>query len=176
MMNTLRFFTPRLLVKDMAPEDCAYAAAEWGHPEYGRYMADPAYRDGGELLGILRETLEAHESWTDDFYFSVFDRDTGGLIGTACAFAEKEPGVWGIGYSISHERWGQGLATELISGLVAFAGERGASVVTAIAAQANTASVKACQKNGFAVASEGSFKKGGTDIVHASYTLTKRVG
>lgn len=176
MLNTLRFSTPRLFVRDMAPGDCAYAAFEWGHPVYGRYMADPCYRDGEELLGILRETLENHERWTDDFYFSVFARDSGELIGTACAFAEKEPGAWGIGYSISHERWGQGLATELIAGLVTFAGERGASVVTAIAAQANAASVKACLKNGFAIASQGSFRKGGTDLVYPSYTLSKRLG
>ena len=172
-MNTPRFTTKRLRICDMALKDCDYAAFEWGHPVYGRYMADPQYKNGDELRGILGETLADHENWADDFYFSAFARDSGKLIGTACAFAEKEPGCWGIGYSISHEHWGEGLATELIAGLVSFVRERGASSVSAKVARANTASVKACLKNGFDIASEGSFKKGGTGPAHASYTLCK---
>lgn len=172
-VNTLRFSTARLDIRDMAPMDCDYAASEWGHPVYGRYMADPPYAGGDELRGILASELENHERWTDDFYLSVFLRATGELVGTACAYENKEPGDWGIGYSISHRLWGKGLATELIGGLVRFVEGCGARKVSAIVAQANTASVRACARNGFQIQSEGSFTKGGTKEVHASYTLCK---
>lgn len=173
--QAIRFSTPRMDIKDMRLDDCAYAASEWGHPVYGQYMADPMYRNGDELKEILRDELVNHAHWEDDFYFSVFRRGTNDIIGTACAYAEKEEGVWGIGYSIDHELWGRGLGKELIAGLLHFVKAKGTQVASAQVAQQNTASVKACLHNGMQIHEEGQFRKSGTDIVHPSYDLRKRL-
>lgn len=170
-----RFSTQRLDVRDMSLEDCGYAASEWGHPVFGHYMADPMYENGEALMDILRDDLIAHEQWDTGFYFSVFMRESNDIVGTACAFEEKEAGVWGIGYSISHELWGQGLASELIAGLHSFVKKCGAKEVVAKVAQKNVASVKACIRNGMHIHSEGQFSKSGTDIVHLSYEMRKEL-
>lgn len=172
-MDNKRFSTIRLDIRDMKPEDCDYAASQWGHPVYGQYMADPYYKNGDELRSILADELANHDTWTDDFYYTVFEKDANTIVGTACAFLEKEPGHWGIGYSINHDLWGQGLATELIAGLVRFAHHQGAKVVSAKVAKDNVASVKACLRNGFEVAAEDSFTKSGTQMSLQAYHLHK---
>ena len=168
------FETEHLVSKYMTLEDCDYAAAEWGHEEYGKYLADEPYRDGDHLREILRDELETSEEWSNEFYFSIFEKDTDEIVGTSCLF-QMDGSLWGIGYTISHRHWGLGYATELVGGLCKFAETLGVKIISSDVVQENQGSVKACFKNGFRVYSEGVFRKRNTDIEYPSYDLRKNL-
>lgn len=172
-----RFSTLRLDIKDMTFFDCDYAAKEWGDKEAGKYLADMPYKNGDELREILREELSCPESWKDDFYFSVFKKDTNIIIGTACVFTEKNKGkdIWGIGYTIAKTEWKKGYATELISGLIDFIKLQGGKIVTSLVAKDNIGSLKACYKNGMKKFIKTCFKKKCTSIEYEAYELRKNI-
>lgn len=168
------FETKSLKVRYMTLDDCDYAANEWGHEEYGKYLADEAYRDGDQLRDVLRDELEKPDEWKDGFYFSVFEKETDTIVGTACLF-QIDGGLWGIGYTISHNHWRLGYATELVNGLCEYAKTIGVKTISSSVAQENIGSVKACMNNGFKIHCEDVFRKRDSDIEYKSYELRKKL-
>lgn len=168
------FETKSLDIRYMTVDDCDYAAMEWGDEEYGKYLVDEAYRDGDHLREILKSDLEMSDEWSDGFYFSVFEKSTDSIVGTACLF-QMEGDLWGIGYTISHNHWRLGYATELVGGLCEYAKAIGIKTISSDVVQENVGSVKACMNNGFEIYSEDVFRKRNTNIEYKSYDLRKKL-
>ena len=171
----MRFETDRLFIRDMVAEDCDEVAKIWGNAEVGKYLADPYYKNGDEIRNCFKNgELNKSEDWTDDFYFVLLCRVNKKIIGTACT-RKMEGDVWGIGYTFKKEFWGQGLATELISGLEKFVRSKGGKYLSADIAKENIGSLKACYKNNFKNHREFTFEKCGTDIVYEAVELRKNI-
>ncbi|HHT20399.1 MAG TPA: GNAT family N-acetyltransferase [Tissierellia bacterium] len=172
-MTNIRFYTDRLMVRDMTMADCDIVADSWGSKEVGRYMGDPYYKNGDELRAMFKEDeLLKNKQWDVEFYFVTQDKQTGEINGTASTWL-MDDGIWGIGYTISYPWWNQGLATELIRGLECFIKSRGGRGMSAEIAKDNTASLKVCNKNGFTKAQDTRFHKSKTTIVFDALELRK---
>lgn len=175
-MRNFRFFTDRLEILDMKLCDCDYAVSECGDKIAGKYMCDPYYKSGDELREILKDELKNSKNWTDDFYFSVFEKDSFEIVGTACVFLiKKDSSLWGIGYSIKREKWNVGYGTELIKGLCNFVKLNNGKIISSLVAKQNIGSLKICFKNGFKIYKETEFTKLGTNIKYSAYELRKNL-
>jgi [ribosomal protein S5]-alanine N-acetyltransferase len=80
------------------------------------------------------------------------DRETGEFVGRG---ALRRIGIGGreeieVGYAVVAERWGQGLATEMAAGLVAYAEDSGQRNLVAYTEPTNAASRRVMEKVGFA--------------------------
>jgi RimJ/RimL family protein N-acetyltransferase len=104
--------TERLVLRRWLPEDASALAEIHAHPAVAAFL-DPRTRDD---TAAMIDRYERHWDARGFGRFAVTDRATGRLVGrvgvmhepTWTATAEKEE----IGWTIAHERWGEGLATE----------------------------------------------------------------
>ena len=69
----------------------------------------------------------------------------------------------------SRNFWGQGYATEIAQGMIAYARSQGAEKVTISVGQENAASNRVAQKCGGTIVSESTYQKKGTDIIMKDY-------
>lgn len=60
-----------------------------------KYMWDPYCKNEDELRVILKYELENSQNWTDVFYFSVFEKFSGEIIGMAFAFIIEKIIIYG---------------------------------------------------------------------------------
>lgn len=136
----------------------------WGDPISGKYLADPYYENAEELAESLGDELES-----EYYYFVVSLIGTEAVMGTCSIGPEKDPTIWGIGYTVRKEYWGNGYATEMIKAMLDFAYSCGIRNFVSHVAQENKASNRVMQKLNFQIDQETSFNKSGTDIVFPSY-------
>lgn len=60
----------------------------------------------------------------EEFVYGIFDATGGRMLGGSGLHPRSSPGVLEIGYWIAHERWGEGLATEVAGALTRVGFER----------------------------------------------------
>lgn len=82
---------------------------------------EPLDRDArAERVRLNRGSFDLGE----EFVYGIFDASGGRMLGSAGLHPRSSPGVLEVGYWIVHERWGQGLATEVASALTRVGFER----------------------------------------------------
>ena len=170
-MMAINLNTKSLTLRTTQQSDLDAVATIWGDNEGGKYMPDPYYQSGDELVEILEETLECPVYY---FVASLLGSDE---VMATCSLGMENPDSanWSIGYTVRKDYWGNGYATEMVNALIDFARSKGIYVITAPVAQENKASNRVMQKCGFHIDRESSFKKSGTDIVHPSFIYKKHL-
>jgi RimJ/RimL family protein N-acetyltransferase len=118
----LPIVTPRLLVRELAPESDAAAMAEmYCDPEVMRFIPGGACDDEDAVRTLLGRYAEA-QTTSGISSWAVVERESGQVIGDA-GFGVFEPtGDIELGYTLARRFWGLGYATEaaracLVAGL-----------------------------------------------------------
>jgi len=164
-MNAIHLHTERLSLRTTQQNDLDAVAAIWGDHEGGKYMPDPYYQSGEELVEILND-----DPACPVYYFVASLLGSDHVIAT-CSLGMERPdsSTWSIGYTVKKDYWGNGYAVEMVNALVVFARDKGIYTITAPVAKENRASNRVMQKCGFHIYRESSFKKSGTDITYPSF-------
>jgi len=157
--------TQRLLLKTTEQEDLDAVASIWGDIEGGKYMPDPNYKSGDEIVAILENAPDCPV-----YYFVAFRTGFDEIMGTcSLGFENADANEYSIGYNVKNDYWGNGYAVEMVHALIELARKLGVKTITSPVAQENKASNRVMEKCGFSIDGESSFKKSGTDIVHLSF-------
>ena len=141
--------TDRLELRRSVPEDADEISGYRRDPNVNRYQGWNRTDPEGVRAEIreMAARVPGDPGWVQ---FSVFERETGRLVGdVGLSPAEGEPGVVRVGYTISPAFQGAGYATEAVAALVEYAFESlGVQVVRAHASGANTPSHRVAEKVG----------------------------
>lgn len=158
--------TDRMLIRGFTKDDALWAYKIWNDPEMGKYLPDEAKPE------IDYEYLKELETLGDDeecCYLIPVLKDTSERVDT-CSFMMSEDGkTYDIAYCVHQKLWNKGYATEIATGLIAYARKQGAKKVTIYVAQDNIASNQVAKKCGGKIAGEKTYKKRGTDEWKTEY-------
>jgi len=161
----LKINTRRLFLRTTKQEDLDAVASIWGDVESGKYMPDPHYESGAEIIEILDDDPDCPV-----YYFVAFRTGFDEVMGTcSLGFENADAKEYSIGYNIKKDYWGNGYAVEMVHALIDFARSLGIKSITAPVAKENKASNRVMEKCGFFIDGESSFKKSGTDFVHPTF-------
>ncbi len=111
MAQHIELRTDRLLLRRFQPKDVEDALAYRDDPEFGRYLPhipQPYTRKHAEAFveGNIRE------SWDDSPTFAVVLDDH--VIGTVNFDVDRKQQLAMVGFAISRQHWGKGLASEAV--------------------------------------------------------------
>ncbi|CAJ59151.1 MULTISPECIES: GNAT family N-acetyltransferase [Frankia] len=139
--------TERLLLRCWQARDVEPYAAVAADPEMGRYTGSPRSE---AAVWDMEAALTGHWHLRGFGMWALEDRTTGEFIGRAGLY--EEPGWPGIeaAWTIRHDRWGQGLATEAGRAVLifAFTHVKADQIISLINPQ-NAASIRVATKLGF---------------------------
>ncbi|MHB8643421.1 MAG: GNAT family N-acetyltransferase [Gaiellaceae bacterium] len=128
--------TARLSLRPLDDDDRERLFALWSDPANERVL-------GAASPAQIR-------AWIDDVRWTVWERETGELIGDCSLFFAEEHGEWELAYGLRREAWGRGFATEMARAAVAHGfGLHGLARIVADVDPANAASVRVLEKCGF---------------------------
>lgn len=135
---------------------------EFGASEFGKY--DPIeHTDDAHVLAFIENMAKNHA------IYAVTPTDSDGMIGYICFHIAEEG--YDIGYMISSEYRGAGIAAAARQAMEKMRDERGAKVFTATVAAENVPSVRVLEKLGFSPVSEKRIKK---EENGTTYFITER--
>jgi ribosomal-protein-alanine N-acetyltransferase len=155
--------TERLILRDIVHDDAKDVWEIWSNSENEKYMSDPA-ESLEEIVSICQSKKNSNG------YLTVAtSKDTGEIIGTCCFDSTNKKGEWGFGYSIKHECWGKGYATEIVKAVIEFGYNLGIADFIADCAIENFASGKVLEKCGMHIDHKSSFKQPKANIVYESH-------
>jgi ribosomal-protein-alanine N-acetyltransferase len=158
--------TDRAVVRPFVDGDLDRFAAITGDLDLMRYVdvgTGLTREETAHWIDVTR-TNQGKDGWTT---WAVADPDTDEVYGYAGLIHGTEPDTIEITYVLLKERWGQGLAGEIVSALCRYAlDERGLDAVYATIHPDNTASRRVVEKAGFVAVRERIDKDGNPDILY----------
>ena len=158
--------TDRLILRKMTPGDAEAIFSYASDPEVTRYVVWDTHRTIEDSRAFLNLTVRGYESGADPTWGIVYKGDHS-FIGT-CGFAILEPehARAEIGYVISKEYRGRGLATEAVRAMISFGfREMDLNRIEAQCIAENTASARVMQKAG--MTHEGTLRQ--RELVKGAY-------
>ncbi len=159
----------RIVIRNHKNSDLPFVTNMWFDEENGKYMSDPTREYIDDRYQSILDDLQNSE----DGYYLVVELVNGNTpIGTAGIFPTDD-GIYDIGYCVHKSKWQQGFGSEIISLLLAWLKNHGASKVMAEVAIDNLPSKLLLQKFGFAVEKTSSFKKYSMNVRFDSYVYAK---
>lgn len=161
--------TPRLRLRPLEPADREALHRLWIHPDVRRFLWDDRVIEPAEVDGVIAASAATFAA--EGFgHFALREEEAGPLLGT-CGLHRYAPGAEPeLLYSLAHERWGRGYATEAARAVVDDAFARlGLARVVARADLPNRDSQRVMQRLGMAYAGEE--EAGGLRLVR--YVLTR---
>lgn len=149
--------TDRLVLRPLTVEDCDAVFAWVGDEDVARYMVYPTYPSKEQVKAWL-SSLQAPDS---EYHFGFERKADQKLIGSGSIGPDAErDGVWGFGYNLRKDCWGQGYATEAAKAMIAFAHERfGVKTFSSGHVEQNRASGRVMEKCGLRFVRFGTFQK-----------------
>lgn len=162
----------RIRIRSYEASDLGFVTGMWQDAENGRYLSDPTH---GYVDEAYQKALDGMRDEPCGYYLIVERMDTGERIGSACAFPDDAAKTYDIGYCLHISQWNKGYGTELVSLLLDWLKEIGASAVTAEVAAGNAASRALLSKLGFEIARETEFKKYHMNVRYKSYIYRKEI-
>lgn len=144
--------SPSLGYRELVFEDWKPIYEYWQHETFYKYCAVPVPTEEyvqGEVSRYLKYQVDNPRN---DFYFAITEKTTERLIGLVSARRLLEaPDRAEIGFSIHHDFWGRGYATEAGRSIIEFCrAHLQTNTIIAHAVTSNTASHAVLQKLGFA--------------------------
>jgi len=142
--------TDRLFLRPLKLEDAEHIFKSWSSdPETVKYMQWDVHtniKDTEEWLIAEEKAIDSDENYTWGFVL----KDTGSLIGSGGFIYNKMVKMFEIGYIIMRQYWGQGITSEAVKRIIAFAkDELGIKALYGKHAKDNPASGRVLQKQGF---------------------------
>lgn len=162
--------TERAVIRPFTGRDLDRFAAITGDLDLMRYVdtGTGLTRDETAHWIEVTRTNQAKDGWTT---WAVADPDTDEMYGYAGLVHSSEPDAIELTYVLLKERWGQGLAGEIVTALSRYAlDERGLDAVYATIHPDNAASRRVVEKAGYTVVRERIDENGDPDIL---YRLTR---
>ncbi|WP_445509112.1 GNAT family N-acetyltransferase [Rossellomorea marisflavi] len=157
MIMTLQ--TKRLELHEMTLDDAPALFTLWSHPDVTRFMNIDRFTDeqqARDMITLLTELAAENKA----LRFSIFDRDSGELIGS-CGYNhfDRDNLITEIGYDVLPTHWGKGLGTEAVGILTKHAFEvLGMNRIEAKVEAGNDASSALLEKVGYHF--EGTLREG----------------
>jgi ribosomal-protein-alanine N-acetyltransferase len=143
--------TDRLLLRKMTLDDARAVFAYSTNPEVTWFVLWDAHRKLEDSTALLQHTIRKYETGGELDWGIVYKGDQR-FIGT-CGFTSWEAAhaCAELGYVISKEYWGRGLASETVRALIGFGFEKiNLNRIEARCIAENVASARALQKAGMA--------------------------
>jgi ribosomal-protein-alanine N-acetyltransferase len=166
MAHPVEIRTDRLFVRELSSNDAADLLELTSDPDVVRYLEfSPTSR--GESLGLLNFATESSLSVPRTAYvLAIVDSATGEFIGSCGVQASDDDSAAAEAYFVfRRERWGQGLATELLPALLDLAqGMAGFERVDAVVHPDNAASIRVLENAGMQC--EGMVPNSFPDLLH----------
>jgi [ribosomal protein S5]-alanine N-acetyltransferase len=142
--------TPRLIMRDFAPDDWPAVLAYQQHPLYLRYN-DWTERTPAAVRQFVQMFIDQQQHDPRlKFQLALVLKDTGDLIGN-CGIRRRAPDAHeaDIGYELAPEHWGRGYATEAVRAILRFGFvELKLHRISADLVADNAASARVLEKNG----------------------------
>ena len=121
-MNPLRLTTPRLVLRELRLQDSTDAQVLDSDPLVVRYMSNDVVDEPGTRAYLAKSIAAAEQSPRLTFDLAITERGDDRFLGRVGLRIERpehrEAQVW---FSVRRDRWGQGVATEALKGLLEFA-------------------------------------------------------
>jgi ribosomal-protein-alanine N-acetyltransferase len=158
--------TDRAVIRPFTDGDLDRFAAITGDLELMRYVdvGNGLTRDETAHWIDVTRTNHAKDGWTT---WAVADPDTDEVFGYAGLIHGTEPDTIEITYVLMKDRWGRGLAGEIVTGLARYAFDvRGLDAIYATIHPDNAASRRVVEKAGFEYVRERIDKDGNPDILY----------
>ncbi len=142
----------KIAFKPMRLEESPLIHTYASDEDVSRYIGWKLMTTLDETTAYVKEMLRREEAGTH-LYASIYERDSGVLIGTGMLFNfDDEARQAEIGYVFHKDYWGKGYASEAINAITNFAGEQlGLHKVHASVVAANIGSARVLEKNGYAL-------------------------
>ncbi len=113
--------TERLRLRPFRATDRDALFAVFSNAEVARYWAFPAWTDPAQAAAYLVPLLAPRTLVSMTLPWAIADRESDALIGTTTIHnLNREQGRGEIGYTLRRDRWGQGLAREAVSRVLAY--------------------------------------------------------
>lgn len=158
--------TSRLFLRGFTKDDALWAYSIWNDPEMGKYLSDEAKEDID--LEYIKE-LEVLGEDEECCYLIPILKDSKQRVGTCSFMVSEDKKIFDIAYCVHKDFWCQGYATEIVQGMIAYAGSQDAEKVTIFVSKENVPSKRVAIKCGGKIVSEKTYKKRGTDITVEEY-------
>ncbi len=121
-MNPLPLTTPRLVLRELRLEDAPDAQVLDSDPLVVRYMSNDVVDESGTRAYLAKSIAAAQHSPRLTFDLTITEPGDDRFLGRVGLRIERpehrEAQVW---FSVRRDRWGQGVATEALKGLLDFA-------------------------------------------------------
>jgi [ribosomal protein S5]-alanine N-acetyltransferase len=169
--------TPRLLLRELMPDDAADVFVFRSDPEVQKYNGVPLSQpeEAQELIAAVRGGYEGQHN----ILWAITRRDNGRVIGLAgFGYWDQYHARAAVGYDLARDQWQQGITTEAMQMIIQFGFER--MLLHRIEAETiadHTASVRLLEKLGFqreGVRREFSLEDDGVYHDDAIYGLLRR--
>lgn len=149
--ESVQLRTPRLMLRPITAADVDDLAAVYDHPDVSRFLR-PLDRDG-TATQVARFVEEWHEHGFG--IFAVLDLMFGRFLGRSGLHYWPQFDEVEVGWVMRRDAWGQGYATEAGAASLEWGfTERSLSLVTAIIARGNAASIAVARRLGMSVLRE----------------------
>lgn len=145
--------TPRLILREMTPEDAASAFEMNSDPDVLRYTGDVPFTD----VEDARNFLVAYDHYRKYGFgrWAVIRKEDGAWMGFCGLKYTPDHHEYDVGYRLMKKYWGQGYATEAATASVLAGIERfGLTRIVGRVMRNNHASIKVLEKSGLSFESE----------------------
>lgn len=147
-LNSIR--TERLLIRPLVETDTADLFTIFSNPLVTEYAIGYPHETDEESQNYIRSVLDAYEQGTAAIWGITLMDDPKliGIVGYELWFSDHHRAE--IGYTLAHEHWGNGYATEALHGAVNYGfSQLKLNRIEATAQPGNTASWNVLEKVGF---------------------------
>ncbi|WP_172386615.1 GNAT family N-acetyltransferase [Streptomyces sp. MNP-20] len=150
-MYPVQHSTPRLALRELAPEDVDEVLAIYGDREATRHLSfEPRTRE--QVTALIRGAVEAASAEPrTEYSLAVVSRESGAVIGFArLATDPHQQRAATLGFALRPDMWGHGLGVEMVQAVLAIAfSQLDLHRVWAARSPANAVSEKTLLRAGF---------------------------
>ncbi|MFK7925042.1 MAG: GNAT family N-acetyltransferase [Bacteroidia bacterium] len=113
-----KFETERLIIRRLRLEDVKEVYEGWGNdPQVTQYLSWGVHQSIEDTLSFLKRADDAWKQGSGHLPFGLESKETGKLIGGIGYGIEARCRVQ-VGYALKRTAWGQGFASEALTGLI----------------------------------------------------------
>jgi len=148
-LSTVHIRTERILLRDFQLSDFDELHAFASDPEVTRFTSfGPNQPD--ETRTFLESAIAEAAAWPRREYWLAAELIDGGAMIGSCGVGKETHAQWELGYVLSRQHWGRGIATEIVRALTQFSfSQLDAKKVWAPVDARNVASCRVLEKAGF---------------------------